>query len=116
MKKQEKEKRSEKPEMYHHNVDENGRRYTLAAVPIDNEGVVVVKIGAAVCSDNDNFCKKIGRLIAGGRATVNPVTLVVIEDKEKYRDTVYSAFVEIDTQAKEDARVLWQRNREVAQA
>ena len=106
--------RSKRPEMYHHSIDILGRRYTLAAVPTDQKDVVVVKIGAAVCSDNDNFSKRIGRFIATGRAVTSPVTFVVVDDITKYRDTVYEAFVQITKRAKNDAKILWKRNRETA--
>lgn len=38
-----------------------------------------LRIGLSVCSSKDNFCKKIGRLIAEGRAGKKPVTIINLE-------------------------------------
>lgn len=52
---------------FHSKVARN--RVTIAAIVEDG----VVKFGAARCSKRDAFQKKIGRLIAEGRARKNPI-------------------------------------------
>ena len=45
------------------------QRFTVAIVPVSD---TEVKVGVAICSPIDVFVKRIGRMIAEGRATKNP--------------------------------------------
>jgi hypothetical protein len=59
---------------YHTKQNNNGRRATFAGV-VENG---TIKIGLAVCSNKDQFQKRIGRNISGNRARIAPISTVPI--------------------------------------
>ena len=61
--------------IYVHSKTNNGRRFTLAGV-IDGN---MMEVGLAVCSPQDQFCKKIGRIIALGRVTIYNFTPNIVK-------------------------------------
>ena len=61
---------------YTHGTDKSGKRFTLAAKKVKDDKV---QFGLAICNERDNFCRKIGRKIAEGRAVGRPVQILTIE-------------------------------------
>lgn len=57
-----------------HSTTKSGRRFTVAAVQSDDQDKA--RIGLAICNPCDQFCKKIGRTIALGRAKKQPEEIV----------------------------------------
>jgi hypothetical protein len=53
---------------FHTKPEKNKRRATFAGI-IEGK---IIKVGISVCSHKDNFQKKLGRIIAEGRARKNP--------------------------------------------
>ena len=59
--------------LFYHGKTSDGYRFTIAGrfqtMPIngDNKEVDVIILGASLCSENDNFEKKLGRMRAEGR-------------------------------------------------
>jgi len=53
-----------------HSKDKEGNKFTVA-YSLENS---ILTIGLAICSHKDQFCKKIGRAIAGGRMIKNPLS------------------------------------------
>lgn len=49
----------------------DGRRFTAVGISINNS----VRVGLAVANPKDNFARKLGRIIATGRAERNPTFL-----------------------------------------
>jgi len=47
-----------------HSITKSGRRFTICGLPDGDK----LKIGLAICNPRDQFCKRIGRNIAEGRA------------------------------------------------
>lgn len=62
---------------YTHGTDNSGRRFTIAAKKINEN---TVQFGLAICNERDNFCRKIGRKIAEGRAVARPVQVLEMVD------------------------------------
>ena len=99
--------------MYFHGKDKDDNRYTLAAIESDG----IIKFGSAVCSKKDNFSKKIGRLIAEGRAKTKPITTLENirhnrnkEDTIELRKKVFNVFSIVDNIAKTNVKNIWKRN------
>lgn len=69
----------------------SGRRFTLAGFPDGNK----LKIGLAVCNPKDQFCKKIGRSIAEGRAKNKDSYFELSTDLRENINTVKSCATEI---------------------
>jgi len=61
---------------YHTKENDNGRRATFAGIVEEGE----IKIGASVCSNKDQFQKRIGRAISENRANATPVVSVPLVD------------------------------------
>jgi len=65
--------------------------FTVAyrAVPEDNH----VEYSVAVCSDRDNFNKKLGRDIAAGRLTRGMARRIVVGTEEDFREVMFNQAV-----------------------
>ena len=61
------------PFFYHRNKT-GQKKATFAGVV--NEEDNQLRIGLSICNPKDNFCKKIGRLIAEGRACKKPEQII----------------------------------------
>jgi hypothetical protein len=55
-------------EVYYYESGENQRKITACLLVSDRDARLLAR-GVAICSEKDNFSKKIGRAIAKGRAT-----------------------------------------------
>lgn len=72
-----------------HSRETNGmRRHTLVGILNDD----VLSIGYAVASDRDSFTKKLGRVIAEGRAVKKPKEKLAMAGKKNYE--VHQSFVQ----------------------
>ncbi len=72
------------------------RRATVAGVVAEVEGRPVIKIGVAVCSNKDQFVKKVGRAKAEGRANssdkgYDTITTVADDYKAQLKDFLQAA-------------------------
>jgi hypothetical protein len=79
----------------------NSPRVTVAAV-INGQ---TVNFGAARCSTNDQFNKKIGRHIAIGRANKNPIGHMMLP-QENFSQWFTTNAAELAKKVADDARVL----------
>lgn len=71
-------------------VNEKGQRRTIAATVKDN----TMSIGISICGPRDNFNKKLGRVIATGRANKKPSKLITIpidQNPKTIRDLFFEA-------------------------
>lgn len=68
-------------------VNEKGQRRTIAAVVTNN----TMSIGISICGPRDNFNKKLGRVIATGRANKKPFKLISINNNDNPRDLFFDA-------------------------
>jgi hypothetical protein len=59
---------------YHTRSNDNGRRATFAGIL--NKATNTIAIGLAVCSNRDQFQKRVGREISTVRAANHPLTIV----------------------------------------
>jgi hypothetical protein len=70
------------------------QRFTIAIVPVDEK---TAKVGIAVCGAKDSFVKRIGRLMAEGRANKKPILVYHGVDT-----TTVEGMLEIKKRAKEE--------------
>lgn len=61
-----------------HKEQEIERRVAYAGIVKDT----YIHIGEAVCSEKDQFCKKLGRTIALGRANKHPLVKLDLSDRD----------------------------------
>lgn len=80
-------KRSMNLIMHEKTTNEKGQRRTIAAKVIDNK----MSIGVSICGPRDQFNKKLGRVIATGRAEKNPVKQIRIRTGEDPRVVFFRA-------------------------
>jgi hypothetical protein len=73
--------------LYNHCTDKKGRRFTVAAVASEGLLGVSVNIGIARYNEHDNYCKKLGRRIAEGRAQKRPVETSKVSKNEAFAET-----------------------------
>ena len=74
---------------YLHSKTDGGRRFTVAGLVEQQKDCYVVNGGVALCSQKDQFIKRIGRDIASGRARKNK-NFVKIFEKEPTPQSVVS--------------------------
>jgi len=67
-----------------HSKTKSGKRFTAAGNYIGNK----IEIGYALCGNKDQFCKKIGRDIAEGRAKKKPMDLITYKDEPQPREII----------------------------
>lgn len=79
-----------------HFVYHSDNRFTLVGI-VDNvrENVAELKLGLAVCRDGDQFSRKMGRIIAYGRAEKKPFDVVVNVPEDRITDLFYSGAVQM---------------------
>lgn len=96
---------------YTHGTSDSGRRFTIAAKKIDAN---TVQFGLAICNQRDNFCRKIGRRIAEGRAVVRPVQILEIVDSATETDErtiVMESMFNLKSTVSKNVEVFFMRNQ-----
>lgn len=96
--------------LFTHGKDKADRRFTIAAKVEDTRAT----FGVSVCSNQDNFCRKIGRNIAKQRAVGRPATELIIAenlDEKKKREMVFAEMFQLKDSLTEDATQAWIRNK-----
>jgi hypothetical protein len=68
-------------------VNSKGQRRTFAATVNNN----TMSIGISICGPKDNFNKKLGRVIATGRANKKPSKTITITNNNDLRDIFFNA-------------------------